>query len=162
MTIGGRIRQIRKKVAGKQRPFAGLFGVSVTSVSSWENDEYRPDLETLAKIASLGDVTLDWLIVGRPSPEKEITIEDAIIRAIKSEPEVATRIGRELIGETEDQYLKQSNSDRFSQDELELIEAYRLADDKIRRYAKRMLEEDAQESRRNAGVGSDSGAENCA
>jgi transcriptional regulator with XRE-family HTH domain len=162
MTTGSRIRQIRKKVSGKQRPFAELFGVSVASVSSWENDEYRPDLETLAKIASLGHVTLDWLITGKNHPENDITIEDAIIRAIKSKPDVAARIGRELIGETEESYTKKGQVEHISQDERELIEAYRLADHKIRKHAKRMLEEDAQESRRNDGGGSVSAEGNCA
>lgn len=115
-----------------------------------------------AKIASLGHVTLDWLITGKSPSEKELTIEDAIVRAIKSKPDVAKRIGRELIGETEDDYLKQPNAEPISQDERELIEAYRQADTKIRRHAKRMLDEDVQESRRNDGGGSDSAEGNCA
>lgn len=64
--LGERIKEIRKKLGLKQEQFADLLNIeSKTAISYWENNQRTPgDINILVTIASLGKVTLDWLLTG--------------------------------------------------------------------------------------------------
>jgi transcriptional regulator with XRE-family HTH domain len=163
--IGERIDAIIKKAGISRARLGEILGVKEGAIGRHIRGETDPGALALFKIAQIGGVTIDWLITGKNNGNQNEgkTIEEAIVTAFKSNPEVAKRIGRELIGEEEDRYIPHNQVYKgLSQDEQELIEAYRQADHKIRKHAKRMLEEDAQESRRNDGGGSNSAEGNCA
>lgn len=69
--IGKRIREVRKRKRPKftQADLGEALGVTASSVSSYESGEYSPTLESLVKIAEIGNVSLDWLITGKePAP----------------------------------------------------------------------------------------------
>jgi len=162
--IGRRISEIRKTLDINQTQFGEMLGIGKTTVSKYEKGGTKRGIPTedLVKIAKIGNKSLDWLVAGiepRYGPE-EITIEDAIIKALRSKPEVAEKIGHQLIGEKEEEYKKEKT--RLSQDEEELIDHYRQADQLIRKAAFGMLRDNAQESRRNDGGGSNSAEGNCA
>jgi transcriptional regulator with XRE-family HTH domain len=63
--IGLRIREIRRRLDYDQARFGQQIGVKVQSVSSYEVGDSFPTIETLIKIAKLGNVSLDWLILGK-------------------------------------------------------------------------------------------------
>jgi transcriptional regulator with XRE-family HTH domain len=161
MTIGDRIRQIRKKVTDGQKSFAEIFGVSVASVSSWENDQYRPPPETLAKIAELGGESLDWLITGKEktSGRTPPTDKEKLRAILSTDLKLLDEVRRELLhgntSENETPY-GQGEHQHLSDDEKTLLEYFRLADSHVRRTAILMLKASVEESRRNEGGGSNS------
>ena len=63
-TIGGRIRQVRVKRGQSQMDFAADLDCHPNLVCKWESGRHEPRLDTLAKIAKLGGVTVGWLING--------------------------------------------------------------------------------------------------
>ncbi len=63
--LGKRIRRIRKDAGLNQRDLGLLLGVGITAISDYETGNTSPSPESLAKIAELGKVSLDWLITGR-------------------------------------------------------------------------------------------------
>ncbi|MDA8166069.1 MAG: helix-turn-helix transcriptional regulator [Desulfobacteraceae bacterium] len=64
--IGGRIRQIRKRLGRSQKELGlELGGLSDSSISGYEAGEAYPTPEVLAKIAQMGSVSLDWLVTGQ-------------------------------------------------------------------------------------------------
>ena len=62
MTIGQRIKELRKKQNLTQEKLADLLGVSFQAVSKWENDMNAPDLSLIAPLTRLLHVTADELL----------------------------------------------------------------------------------------------------
>ena len=62
MDIGTTIRKLRNIRGIKQETFAADIGVSVQTVSCWENDVNYPDISMLPIIASYFKVTTDYLL----------------------------------------------------------------------------------------------------
>jgi phage repressor protein C with HTH and peptisase S24 domain len=68
-TLGNRIKHIRGEILKvNQSSFAEELGFSrVATISDYEKDKRSPNIATLRKIASLGTVSLDWLLTGKKS-----------------------------------------------------------------------------------------------
>ena len=49
MSIGANIRRLREEKEFTQEKIADELGVSFQAVSSWERDEYKPDIDKLLK-----------------------------------------------------------------------------------------------------------------
>jgi transcriptional regulator with XRE-family HTH domain len=71
MTFGARLKQSRKKKQFTQSQVADRLGIDFTTISKYENDKSQPDNEILRKLASLYDVSVDWLLTGEFSNEKK-------------------------------------------------------------------------------------------
>ena len=66
MTTGEKIFQLRKKNNISQERLADIIGVTRQAVSNWELDEKIPDIENAIKLAEIFDVSLDYLLTGKP------------------------------------------------------------------------------------------------
>ena len=77
--IGKRILEIRTRLKPKvnQIEFGAKIGVSGPTVSNYEKGETDAGAKTLALIATIGGVSLDWLITGK-DPDQH-TYSTAII-----------------------------------------------------------------------------------
>ena len=62
MDIGARIKQLRQSRNIKQEDFAEALGISVQTVSRWENGVNYPDVSMLPSLASYFNVTADYLL----------------------------------------------------------------------------------------------------
>lgn len=62
MNLSEKLKNLRKKFGLKQIDFANSLNVSPQAVSKWERDENYPDIVILKKIASLFDVSVDYLL----------------------------------------------------------------------------------------------------
>lgn len=62
MKISIKLKELRKKFGLKQVDLANSLRVSPQAVSKWERDENYPDIILLKKIASLFDVSIDYLL----------------------------------------------------------------------------------------------------
>lgn len=58
MSIGTNIKSLREERKLTQEQVAEALGVSFQAVSSWERDEYRPDLDKLIRLAEVFDVSI--------------------------------------------------------------------------------------------------------
>ena len=59
MSIGSNIKQFREERNLTQEQLGDKLGISFQAVSSWERDEYKPDVEKLIKLA---EIFLSYLI----------------------------------------------------------------------------------------------------
>jgi phage repressor protein C with HTH and peptisase S24 domain len=83
LTLGDRIRYLRTTILRKnQASFAiKIRFARVATISDYEKNKRKPDIETLKKIACLGNVTLEWLVTGKgpisaSEPAKAVTRSD--------------------------------------------------------------------------------------
>lgn len=68
--VGKRIRQIRERLPGKpiqEKFYEILCDIPDTSktVSKWERGIQEPSLQDIARIAAVGDVSIEWLLTGK-------------------------------------------------------------------------------------------------
>lgn len=59
--LGARLKQARENKRLTQQEVADKFGVSNGTISGYERNYRDPDSDTLAQLADLYDVSLDWL-----------------------------------------------------------------------------------------------------
>lgn len=62
MELGNNIRMIRKQRGLRQEQLAEAMGVSIASVSKWENGQCAPELTVLAELADFFEVSIDTLV----------------------------------------------------------------------------------------------------
>ena len=62
MDIGVVIKKYRKEAGMTQEEMANRLGVTTPAVNKWENSNSKPDIELLAPIARLFDISLDTLL----------------------------------------------------------------------------------------------------
>ena len=62
MDIGVVIKKYRKETGMTQEEMANRLGVTTPAVNKWENSNSKPDIELLAPIARLLDISLDTLL----------------------------------------------------------------------------------------------------
>jgi transcriptional regulator with XRE-family HTH domain len=71
MTVGKRIKQLRRERGLNQRELANKIGVTHPIISRWERDENEPHLYSLMGMADLFGVTLDELCCYTPRERKD-------------------------------------------------------------------------------------------
>ncbi len=80
LTLGEKIKKLRKRDGRKQEDLASALGVTNQAVSRWEKDGSYPDMEMIPAIANYFGITIDELFGYENDREKKI---DAIIKQIK-------------------------------------------------------------------------------
>jgi transcriptional regulator with XRE-family HTH domain len=75
-TLGKRIKMARADLEITQESLAKRLGVARATVASWETGRRDPDTDTLYKISSICNVSVDWLL-GKELPE-EIDLVDIL------------------------------------------------------------------------------------
>lgn len=63
-TFGQRLRYCRKQAKLTQGYVASTLGLSQGSVTQYEQDKIEPTIDNLAALASLFEVTMEWLVRG--------------------------------------------------------------------------------------------------
>lgn len=80
-----RIKELRLSKAIKQVDFAKMLGVSQATVSGWESEKYQPDRDTLIKMASYFDVSVDYLIGNSPvKKEKKKGVQIPVLGEVRA------------------------------------------------------------------------------
>lgn len=64
-TFGARLKQARTNKKLTQNDVADKLGIDFTTISKYENNRSEPDNQILREMASMYEVTLDWLISGQ-------------------------------------------------------------------------------------------------
>jgi len=160
--VGGRIRQVRNDRGLSQDVLGEKLGVQSATVSKYENGHVDPGTIGLSIIAELGNVTLDWLITGKNTTQRqaELTVEDIFAQAI-NHPELLDRIKQHVVTTIREESPRYGPGPLTDEEQL-LIENYRQASPAFRQAAATMIETSAKELRAKDGGGSDLKAENSA
>lgn len=93
--IGERIKQLRAEKKLRQVDLADHLGVSRTTYTQYETNVSEPDNNTLIKIASFFDVSIDYLL-GRTDSRKHIVDLPDDYQVDPSQLKVFARASREL------------------------------------------------------------------
>lgn len=82
MALGDRIKEARKDKGYTQRQLAELINAKHNSISNWENNQNKPDPDTIELICGILDVTPTWLLSGINIDEekRKITIDTRDLR----------------------------------------------------------------------------------
>lgn len=71
MFNGQRLRKLRKQMNLTMKEFGEKFKLAESTISGYENESRKPDLETVDKFANFFDVSADYLM-GRTDTPKTI------------------------------------------------------------------------------------------
>lgn len=77
MTLGERLRESRKKMGWSQTYVSHLTSIPNSSLSNYERDFRRPDMQTLSKLAALYHQSLDYLIAGGSDDRRQSSFLDS-------------------------------------------------------------------------------------
>lgn len=105
LTMGQRIRVIRGNKT--QTDFGNLLGKSQDAVSVYETDQVSPSLATLAQIAEMGNVTVDWLFHGPAYKGRKNINQSFVFNGYVINPGAPEWIIMEKIVEIKDQKTKE-------------------------------------------------------
>ncbi|WJJ55336.1 hypothetical protein QB910_000092 [Dabrowskivirus KKP3916] len=83
-TVGRRLRDARKLIGLSQVQVMNLVGVNNKTLSAYERDEIKPDIDTLRILADLYNVSLDYLIKGRERSFSESKIVQALLSEVQA------------------------------------------------------------------------------
>ena len=61
-TFGQRLKSLRREAGYSQSDLSDRIGISVQSISKWENDNTMPDISQIVPLASVLGVSTDWLL----------------------------------------------------------------------------------------------------
>ena len=78
MTFSKRLSNARKERGLTQSNVAEKLNVSFQAVSSWERGETTPEINKLEDIASLYQVSLDWLLTGKTEARVLFDFQDSL------------------------------------------------------------------------------------
>lgn len=62
MTLGEKLKEIRKRFGLSQEQLAGIMNVSRQAITKWETDGGIPDVSNLQELAKVFGITIDYLL----------------------------------------------------------------------------------------------------
>lgn len=62
MTLGQKLKEIRKKFGLSQEQLAEIINVSRQAITKWENDSGMPDISNLQELSKVFGLTVDYLL----------------------------------------------------------------------------------------------------
>lgn len=71
LNFGGRLKKIREARGLTQRDLSDRVGIEFVQISRYERGQYLPNAETLASLAQVLDVDLNFLLLGETRDERE-------------------------------------------------------------------------------------------
>lgn len=99
-----RLKEVRKSAGLTQREVAAYVGVNQNTYSYWENGKTKIDSESIAKLAKLFNVSIDYLLDGSPC---KTNIENFISEkpAVRSDEEKLLGVYNSLDQESKTQLM---------------------------------------------------------
>ena len=74
MTFGQKLKIARKNKKYTQKELAEAIGAKHNSISNWENDQNKPDPDTIELICSVLDISANYLL-GTSDPQTQLSPE---------------------------------------------------------------------------------------
>lgn len=76
MSLADNIKRMRKKHGWSQTQLAEKIGSHLSHINRIETGKYNPSLDVVQKLATVFDVTIDYLVSDTDEDFKEVRIED--------------------------------------------------------------------------------------
>lgn len=92
MTFAERLTNARKEKGFTQSDVAEKLNVSFQAVSLWERGETTPEIDKLVDIASLYQVSLDWLLTGKREERVLLDFQDSLSDRLFNEERMYTYV----------------------------------------------------------------------
>ncbi len=92
MTFSDRLANARKEKGFTQSDVAERLNVSFQAVSLWERGETTPEIDKLVDIASLYQVSLDWLLTGKVEERVLFDFQDSLSDRLFNEDRMYTYV----------------------------------------------------------------------
>lgn len=81
--LGARIAALRKAAGMNQSQLAKALKISPSAVGMYEQGRRQPSAEILADIAALFNVTIDFLVTGKPAnPQEQLDMTDLLMNRV--------------------------------------------------------------------------------
>ena len=71
MSINKRMKELREANGLNKAEFAKIIGVTKSSITRYENDEMKPNLDVIQNICNSFGVTMEWLANGKESDKPD-------------------------------------------------------------------------------------------
>ena len=91
-----RLRDARRNAAISQKDLAAKIGVSRSTVAMWENEMSQPDHDSLRKISSALNVSIDYLLGNENNKSEDVTFDD-FTYAMHNEAEALSDADKEML-----------------------------------------------------------------
>lgn len=94
--LGARIAALRKAAGMNQAQLAQHLKISPSAVGMYEQGRREPSVDTLAAIAKLFDVSIDFLVTGKPvsAPEEQAMTDLLLSRVGDGDARLGKRANR--------------------------------------------------------------------
>ncbi|MFC3799695.1 helix-turn-helix domain-containing protein [Cohnella sp. GCM10012308] len=116
MTFGKRLKLARQEKHMTQNDVAGALGVDFTTISKYENNRSQPDNEILRELASIYEVSLDWLLTGidkeQPSADPNRFVIQGVEQTLTEEEAGHLREQLEMYRLLREKRKKEKDADR--------------------------------------------------
>lgn len=76
--LGARIAALRRQAGLSQGELAKRLQISPSAVGMYEQGRREPSAELLVALAQNLNVTVDYLLTGKPTPEERRTVDQAV------------------------------------------------------------------------------------
>ena len=76
MSLADNLKRLRKKRGWSQTQLAEQIGSHLSHINRIETGKYNPSLDVVQKLATVFDVTIDYLVSDTDEDFKEVRIED--------------------------------------------------------------------------------------
>lgn len=80
MNLGDKIYTLRKQHSLSQEELGEKLNVSRQTISKWERNESTPDLDKIAPLCALFDLSADELLQDKPQIEKQTELETKTVK----------------------------------------------------------------------------------
>ena len=71
-SVGERIRKIRERAGMNKVMFADAIDANKSSITRYETDAIKPNIEALKKISEEFNVSIDWIVFGDDNTFKDV------------------------------------------------------------------------------------------
>lgn len=113
--VGERLQSVRESLGITQRDFSKRLGIDYKTYSKYENGDVYPKADVLARVAALGEISVDYLL-GRTNDSKQLYTQiDELGLTEKSAEQL------KLLNELPDTYLIKSLNLILEHDDLRLL-----------------------------------------
>jgi transcriptional regulator with XRE-family HTH domain len=76
MSLGTKIKDVRKKRGLSQGELAEKIGISTPHMNRLEKEKYQPSIQVVSKLAGVLEVSVDYLLSDEDGPIQEVKIQN--------------------------------------------------------------------------------------
>lgn len=80
-----RLKELRNELNMSQIDLANILNISQQAISSYENNDRNPDIDTLIKMSKIFHKSIDYLLDNESSPTDEVT---ELLETLHKRPEM--------------------------------------------------------------------------